>query len=141
MKGPKFDANLKDRYEQGIRDNQRKLEDLEIRVRNLVGSAQEDQIINLYREVHNAIKAYAQAHAIHVVLGYGEQIDGDIYTFPNINRKMQGMDLGSCNPLYHDGGVDISQQVADTLNAAFRAQGGSVTGITPVSGTAPSKQK
>jgi Skp family chaperone for outer membrane proteins len=141
MKDPKFDVKDKDRYEQGILGNKRKLEDLENKVRNLVGTAQEDQIINLYKEVHNAIKAYAQAHAIHVVLGYGEQIDGDVYTFPNINRKMQGMDLGSCNPLYHDAGIDISQQVADTLNAAFRAAGPSASGVVPVSGTGTSNQK
>jgi Skp family chaperone for outer membrane proteins len=140
MKDPKFDPKDKDRYEQGIRGNQRKLEDLELQVRKLVGTSQEEQIINLYKEVNSAIKAYAQTHAIHVVLGYGEQIDGDLYTFPNINRKMQGMDLGSCNPLYHDAGIDISQQVAETLNAAFR-NGGSATGVTPVSATVPSKQK
>ena len=85
-------------------------------------------------------RAYAQAHAIHVVLGYGEQIDGDLYTFPNINRKMQGMDLGSCNPLYHEANIDISHQVAETLNAAFRS-GAGAGGVTPVSATVPSKQK
>jgi Skp family chaperone for outer membrane proteins len=141
MKDPKFDPKDRDRYEQGVRGNQRKLEDLEVLVRKLVGTTQEEQIINLYKEVHRAIEAHARANGIHVVLGYGEQIDGDIYAFANINRKMQGMDLGSCNPLFHVPGVDISQQVADTLNAAFRAAGPSASGVTTVSGTAPSKQK
>jgi Skp family chaperone for outer membrane proteins len=142
MKDPKFDPKEKDRYEQGIRANQRTLEDLEVKVRKLVGTTQENQIINLYKEVQSAITAYAKANGIDVVLGYGEQIDGDLYAFPNINRKMQGMDLGSCNPLFHVPGVDISQQVADTLNAAFqRAGGASASGVVPVSGTSTSKQK
>jgi len=142
MKSPKFDPKERDRYEQGIRGNQRMLEDLEMKVRKLVGTTQEDQIVNLFREVQGAIQAYAQANGIHVVLGYGEQIDGDIYAFGNINRKMQGMDLGSCNPLFHVPGIDISQPVADMLNSSFqRAGGAAVGGATPVSGTSTSKQK
>jgi Skp family chaperone for outer membrane proteins len=142
MKDPKFDPKNKDQYEQGIRVNQRKLEDLEMSVRNLVGRTQEEQVTSLYKEVQTAIEAYARANAIHVVLGYGEQIDGDAYSFGNINRKMQGMDLGSCNPLFHVAGIDISQPVIDMLNSAFqRAGGAAATGITPVSGTAPAKQK
>jgi Skp family chaperone for outer membrane proteins len=142
IKNPKFDPKDRDRYEKGILNNQRKLEDLEGLVRDLVNTTQKDQITSLYKEVQTAIEAHAKANGIHVVLGYGEQIDGDIYAFPNINRKMQGMDLGSCNPLFHVPGVDISQQVADMLNASFqRAGGASASGVTPVSGTSPSKQK
>jgi Skp family chaperone for outer membrane proteins len=142
MKRPGFDPKERDRYEQGIRGNQRKLEDLQMTVKKLVGTTQEDQIVNLFKEVQTAIQAYAQANGIHLVLGYGEQIDGDLYAFGNINRKMQGMDLGSCNPLFHVPGVDISQPVADMLNSSFqRAGGASASGVTPVSGTSPSKQK
>jgi Skp family chaperone for outer membrane proteins len=142
MKSPKFDPKERDRYEQGIRGNQRMLEDLEMKVRKLVGTTQEDQIVNLFREVQAAIQAYAQANGIHVVLGYGEQIDGDIYAFGNINRKMQGMDLGSCNPLFHVPGIDISQPIADMLNSSFQRAGGTAAGgVTPVSGTSAPKQK
>ena len=133
MRNPSFPAKDKERYESGIRNNQRQLEDLELRVRKVIGSTQEEQIITLYREVSEAVKACAQANGIHVVLGYGEQIEGDVFSFVNINRKMQGMDLSSCNPLYVAQGVDISQQVADNLNFAFQRAGG----VTPVSGTAP----
>ena len=141
-KSPKFDPKERDRYEQGIRGNQRKLEDLELTVRKLVGTNQEAQIVNLFKEVQTAIRAYAQANGIHVVLGYGEQIDGDVYAFGNINRKMQGMDLGSCSPMFHVPGIDISQPVADMLNSSFqRAGGASASGVTPVSGFSAPKQK
>src|SRR5262249_45044731 len=91
MKDPKFDPALRERYEQGIRNNQRALEDLELKVRKLVGKTQDDQIISLYKEVKEAIQSYALSHGIQVVMGYGEQIDGDVYSAPNILRKMQGM--------------------------------------------------
>ncbi len=137
MKNPKFDPKDKERYEQGLRGNQRKLEDLELQVRKVISKTQEEQVTNLYKEVHSAIHAFARANAIHVVLGYGEQMSGDLYGFANINRKMQGMDLGSCNPLYVADGVDISQPVVEMLNASYQR----ASGITPVSGTTTSNPK
>ncbi len=119
MRNPKFDPKERERYENGIKDHQRKLEDLELQVRKLVGKTQEDQVTNLYKEVLGAIQYYAQQNRYTMVLGYGEQIDGDLYAFPNINRKMQGMDMGSCDPLYVGSNVDISQAVADSLNASY----------------------
>ena len=142
MRHPKFDLKEKDRYEQGIKGNQRKLEDLEMQVRKLIGKSQEEQTVALFKEVDAAIKGYAQANGIQMVLGYGEQLDGDLYAFPNISRKMQGMDLGGLNPIFCAPGLDISQQVVDTLNMAYQRAGGAApTGVTPVSGTAPSTQK
>ena len=40
-------------------------------------------------------------------------------TFPNINRKMQGMDLGGVCPLYIADGLDVSLDVVTSLNAAY----------------------
>ncbi len=131
MKHPKFDLKERDRYEQGILANKRKLEDLDREARKLVGKKQEDQIVTLYKDVANTVQAYAQANGIHLVLAHGEQIEGDLYAFPNINRKMQGMDLGSTSPMFFVGGVDISQAIADTLNAPYR---NGTLQVTPVSG-------
>ena len=72
-----------------------------------------------------------------IQLGYGEQIDGDPYSFANINRKMQGMDIGSCNPLYFSEGIDISRPVVEMLNLNFQRS----SGVTPVSGTTTPNQK
>lgn len=131
MKQPKFDPKDRDRYEQGIRGNQRKLEDLELRVRNLIGTTQQQQVTALYKEVQGAIAAFARANGVNIVLAYGEQIDGDLYSFQNINRKMHGMELCSCCPLYIADGIDISRPVLDTLNAGYQRG----NGVTPVSGT------
>jgi Skp family chaperone for outer membrane proteins len=139
-KNPKVDAAMRERYEYGVREHQRKLEDLEMQVRKLVGTTNESQMVTLYKEIQEAIKAFAQANGIHVVLGYFDQLEGDPYTFPNISRKMQGMDLISCTPLFHVAGLDISQSVADTLNSAYqRAGGASAAGVVPVSGTSNQK--
>jgi Skp family chaperone for outer membrane proteins len=125
------DPKMKDDYEQYLLRLKRDMEDLDVRARKLIGKKQEDQIITLYKEVIGAIQAFAQDNKYHLVLGYGQQIEGDPYSFANINRIMQGMDLGSSTPLFISpvGGVDISQAVVDTLNARYRAAGGSVPAI------------
>ena len=115
---------------------------MELTVRKLVGKTQEDQIVTLFKEVQEAIQAYAQSQGIHVVLGYGEQIDGDLYSIANINRKMQGMDIGGCNPLFHSPDVDISRQVVQYLNTNYQRAGGvAPSNVIPAGATAPSSKK
>jgi Skp family chaperone for outer membrane proteins len=126
------DPNLKAQYEQYLVKLKRDMEDLDMQAKKLIGKKREEQIVMLFKEMTGAINAFAQANGYQLVLGYGQQIDGDLYSFGNINRLMQGMDLGSTTPLFMNVGVDISQAVVDTLNAHYRAAGGvapSVPGI------------
>jgi Skp family chaperone for outer membrane proteins len=132
------DPNLKAQYEQYLVKLKRDMEDLDMQAKKLIGKKREEQIVMLFKEMTDAINAFAQANGYQLVLGYGQQIDGDLYSFGNINRLMQGMDLGSTTPLYMNLGVDISQAVVDTLNNHYRAAGG----VAPsVPGTPTSNQK
>ncbi|MCI0377749.1 MAG: OmpH family outer membrane protein [Gemmataceae bacterium] len=133
MKDPKFNPKEKDRYEQGIVDNKRKLEDLDRHATKLIVTKQEAQVITLFRDLQEAIQAYAQANGIHLVLTYAEQLEGDLFTLSNVARKMKGMDLGSTTPLFHVPGVDISGAVADAMNARYRTLGGRQAPVTPAS--------
>jgi Skp family chaperone for outer membrane proteins len=123
------DPKLKDQYEQYLVKLKRDMEDLDMRARKLIGTKQEEQIIILYKEVIGAIQAFAKANNYQLVLGYGQQIEGDLYSFANINRIMQGMDMGGATPLFLESSVDISQSIVDTLNAYYRGGGGAVPAI------------
>ena len=115
---PKCDPKLKLQYEGGVRNNQRKLEDMNIEIKTLVGKKQEDNLVTLWREVNMAIEAVSKSQGYQIVLGYGDPMEKDMLNlFPNINRKMQAMDLGSSVPLYVHASVDLSQWIADTLNS------------------------
>jgi Skp family chaperone for outer membrane proteins len=129
LKNKTVDPKLKDQYEQYLLKLKRDMEDLDMQARKLIGKKQEEQIVILYKEVTGAIQAFAKANSYHLVLGYGQQIEGDPYSFANINRMMQGMDLGSATPLYLEGSVDISQAVVDTLNAYYRGAAGTVPAV------------
>ena len=78
------------------------------------------------------IEAVAKAYGYQIVLGYGDPMEKDILNqFPNVNRKMQAMDLGSTVPLYIHGSVDISSIVVHNLNAWLEPKGA----VTPTGGT------
>lgn len=133
MNHPQFKKEDRPRYESGILANKRKIEDIDREVRNRVGKKQEEQIVGLYRDVSEAVKGYAQANGLQLVLAYGDPAEGDHYTFPNVNRKMQGMDLGTTNPFFFVPQVDISQAIIDTLNHRYRAGAAGTVPATPVS--------
>ena len=125
----------KEDYDRGILDRKRKLEDLDREVRALVGKKQEDQLVQLWREVNEKIQAYALSNGFHVVMGYGDPMTAEeLASFPNINRKMQGMDVGAAVPLFVAPGLDVSNDVVRALNDAYQRTGGQVT---PASATAP----
>src|SRR5262249_44302133 len=77
------EPKLKEQYEQYLLQQKRTLEDLEAEAKKLVSKKQEDQIITLYKEVIGTIQKYAQDNGYHLVLGYGQQIDGDPFSFAN----------------------------------------------------------
>jgi Skp family chaperone for outer membrane proteins len=133
---PKIYSNPaeRERYEHFILKNKRDIEDLARDVQRLVGKKNEDQIVQLYKEVNDAVKRCALAGGFHVVLAYGEnQKQGaDPLNFANISRKVQGMEMGGAIvPMYMADGLDISMAVADSLNRSLptQPQGGTVNPV------------
>ena len=122
------DTKLRDQYEQALRVLKRQLEDLDIEARKKLGSKQEQNLIQLYKEVSDHIQAVANANGIHLVLGYGEPPDANLFTFMNINRKLSAMDMGSTVPLFYHPSLDISETVIASLNRAYTS-----TSATPTS--------
>jgi len=115
-----FKQFKKEDLEKAILDRKRALEDMDREVRNLIGGQQEQQLVQLWKEVTTHIKLYGKTRGFQVVLGFGDPMETkDLDTFANINRKMQGMDLGGLCPLYIADGLDVSEDVVASLNAAY----------------------
>lgn len=131
MQRPNFDPKKKEQYDAGILNNKRQLEDMQRDIQKLIGKKQEDNLVTLWKEVNTGIDAVAKAYGFQIVLGYGDPMEKEqLNLFPNINRKMQAMDLGSTIPLYVHGSVDLSQVITDTLNSWQNKNS-----VTPTSGT------
>ena len=129
-------AAQKDVSEKALRDGQRQLEDLDLQARKLIGKKQETQLIQLYKEIQAAVQSYGAQSGYHAIFAYGDPPDQDLFSFTNINRKMQGMDMGALVPFYIQPGLDVSNDVLARLNAPF---GG--TPPAPVQGIPTSNPK
>jgi len=139
MRKPQFDVKMKATYDGAILKNQRELEDMDRDIKNLLGKKQEENLVTLWKEVNTGIERVAQAYGFQIVLGFGDPMEKDtLNLFPNVNRKMQAMDLGSTVPLYVHGSVDLSQAIADTLNSWLKNS--PQVPVTPVSNTTGGKK-
>jgi len=102
-----------------ITDCKRRLEDLGAEYRKKVSKKTEEQLVQLYKEVNEKIKSHAVTQGYHMILGYGEPMDGDLLSFVNVTRKMQAMDQGAVIPMYYAGWMDISPSVLEILNRPY----------------------
>jgi Skp family chaperone for outer membrane proteins len=118
---PNIPGQDKEDAVQKLIEQKRKLEDLEREARRVIGKRNEDQIILLYKDISSAAEKYARANDFYLVLAYGEPLEGDLFSFANLSRKMQAMDTGSVTPLFIHPTVDISDPVVQVLNKGYDA--------------------
>jgi Skp family chaperone for outer membrane proteins len=80
----------------------------------------------LFREIQDAATRYAQAHNFELVLHFNDATTAERYYSPAmIQRKLTP---AVCMPLYAVPGMDISQQVVNDLNTAYRRTGAAPAG-------------
>jgi len=104
-------------------------EDLTNKVKKELAKKSDEQIVQLYKEVEEAVKGYAAPNGYHVVLQYNDAPSPNEKLNPGyIQRKLERAG-GACMPMYIAGGLDISNDIINNLNQRYDAQGGA----TPVS--------
>jgi outer membrane protein len=107
----------REEIERKLRELQRNIEDNKQEVQKVLVKEQEKQLKTLYLDVYNVVSRYAQAHNYEMVLHYNDAVtQEDYWSAANIARKMQ---TGALMPMYMTGGLDISANVVQTLNANF----------------------
>lgn len=96
----------------------REIEDINSEAKQILGKKTDEQMVILYRDIQDAAARYAVAHNYEAVFHYIDAITQADYFSPGaIVRKIQQPGL---MPLYQTPGLDISQQVVMSLNAAYR---------------------
>jgi Skp family chaperone for outer membrane proteins len=108
--------------QQQMRDGAKSLEDLDAKARALVGKKQETGLVDLWKDVNNAVNQYAAANDYDLVFGYGDPPNLDPHTFANVNRRMTTMDAGTVILAYVRNGGDITQQVLELLQKNYPAK-------------------
>ena len=127
---PATTAVRRDEIEKILKDYTRQVEDNKADAQKVLVKEQEAQLVTLYMDIRNVVDRYAAANGYDLVMHYNDVIDpAEYWSVPNIARKMQA---GAAMPMYISGGVDISKNVLDTLNAI---NGGRPTGtVAPTGG-------
>jgi Skp family chaperone for outer membrane proteins len=118
MQNPALQPAQKEAIQKDLTALHRKREDNSNEAKAFLGKKSDEQMVILYKEVQEAAQRYAAAHNFELVLHYNDAVSAqDYWSAPNIMRKMQA---GACMPLYCMPGMDISAQIVQTLNAAYR---------------------
>jgi Skp family chaperone for outer membrane proteins len=106
-----------EKYQNAIKKNKRDIEDMSTEISRVLAKHQEENLVTLWKEIEVGVSTVAEAGKYNLVVGYGDPVEENmLYKFPNINRKMQAMDMGSSVPLYVNANTDLTDLVVQALN-------------------------
>lgn len=115
---PKTPPARREQLEKEIRDLQRQGQDLADDAKNRLGKMEYDRLVQTYKEVQEAVSAYARSRNIELVMHYTDGIGTDAYLPQIFQRKLSN---GACFPMYMSPGLDITQDITNMLNQRFAA--------------------
>ncbi len=123
---PKADPTKKEQWEGAARNTKRMLEDLEMDASKKVKKKREEQLVQLYKEIEEAVSRYAVSNGFTLVMQYTDpETPAERYTAENIQRKLAGSAQTGCTvPMYFHPGLDISTAVITNLNVPYGGGGG-----------------
>jgi Skp family chaperone for outer membrane proteins len=102
-----------------LRGIDREVQDLGDAAKKYLTKMQDDMAVQIYREVNEAVTAYARANDIELVMHYNDAITPqDMYNPANVQRKLQ---FGGCFPMYYTPGMNITDTVIAMLNQHLRS--------------------
>jgi Skp family chaperone for outer membrane proteins len=113
------DDAAKENIQQQLKKLEREVQDLGETAKRDLSKMRDEQAVQIYREVEEAVKYYARANDIEMVLHYNDAIvPADLYNPVNIERKLQ---TGACMPMYSAPGMNITDTIAMMLNQRLGA--------------------
>jgi len=108
------DDAAREKIQQQLKDLERQVQDLGETAKKQLGKMRDDQAVQIYQEVEQAVQAYARANDIEMVLHFNDAVaPADLYHAANIERKLQ---TGACMPMYVAPGMNITDIISRMLN-------------------------
>ena len=109
-------AKAKEQLEKQLETTKKKLREWKHDRPGELSKKATDNIVEVWKDIQDAVAKYAAWHEIDLVFGYTDPLNkNELDLFPNVNRKMQAMDVGSTVPLALTAHVDISEAILDRL--------------------------
>jgi Skp family chaperone for outer membrane proteins len=136
------DAALKAKYEKEMKDVARGMQDEAEEAKGVLGKMSDEKMVEVFKKVQGTTIRYAQSHGFDLVLHYNDALpnEPEYYSPMNVARKIQA---GACMPMHWTQGMDISHDVLETLNAAYKPAGAAAAppagggAVRPASATKP----
>lgn len=108
------DSTARDTCEKQIKTCQREMEDLVNDRNQRLGKKEFEQLVQTYKEVKDAVEAYARSNDIELVVHYNDGVDQDAYLPMVFQRHLAN---GACWPMYVAPGMDITGIITSNLNS------------------------
>ncbi len=122
LKVGNFDAATRKQWEEASNSDMKKLADLERQADALNSRKIDQELVPIYKEILETMKAHARANSIQVVLSYAEDPKIDPFSAASIGRKVNGLATTGCvTPFYVDPAVDITTILIEVLNRRHEA--------------------
>lgn len=118
--GQKPDATVtqQQEIERKLRDLQRQVQDMKEDAANRLSKERYDVLLAIYKEIEEAVKVYARAKNLELVLHYNDAVGQDLYLPEIFQRRLAN---NACIPIYSHPDLDITNQITMMLNQ--RVQG------------------
>jgi Skp family chaperone for outer membrane proteins len=113
MEQPATPPERREQLERHIKQMQREVQDSIEDAKQKMSKREFDQLIQTYKEVKDAVDAYARAYAIELVLQYNDAVGPEVYVPGNFQHKLANR---ACMPIYVDPRMDITEPVTTMLN-------------------------
>lgn len=132
---PGLPPGKKEEAEDAIQKHKREIQDNALRGRKALAKRSDEQLVQLYREIEDAVSRVAASSGFHLVLQYDDAPPPDKHSGGNIQRKMNGIASTGCTGLmYSAPGLDLTGAVIQNLNQSAPAPSPAAGGGTPAPG-------
>ena len=115
---PETSGARKDDIERKLRDGQRQLQDMGEDAKMKLGKMQLDNLTAIYKEIEEAVKVYARAKNLEMLMHYNGPVGQDLYLPEVFQRRLAN---NACIPVYVHPQLDITEQITMMLNQRVQA--------------------
>ena len=113
LEQPGLAPDRREQDEREIKRLQREMQDSIEEAKARIAKREVDQLVVIYKDIKDAVDAYARTYGFEMVMQYTDAIGPDAYAPQNFQHKMTNR---ACMPIYVDQRLDITAEITQMLN-------------------------
>jgi Skp family chaperone for outer membrane proteins len=113
LEQPGLAPDQREQLERDIKRLQREMQDSVEEAKARIAKREVDQLVVIYKDIKDAVDAYARTYGFEMVMQYTDAIGPDAYAPQNFSHKMTNR---ACMPIYVDQRLDITAEITQMLN-------------------------